>query len=49
MIQLSVITNYAKTSKSDIIILGSRGKGDPKAGVLGNVSSGILHSSKIPS
>ncbi len=43
-----IITNYAKTSKSDIIILGSRGKGDPKAGFLGSVSNGVLHSSKIP-
>ncbi|PIN97402.1 MAG: universal stress protein [Nitrosopumilus sp. CG10_big_fil_rev_8_21_14_0_10_33_7] len=43
-----LITNYAKTSKMDIIILGSRGKGDPKAGFLGSVSNGILYSSKIP-
>ena len=43
-----VITNYAKTSKSDIIILGSRGKGDPKAGFLGSVANGMLYSSKIP-
>lgn len=43
-----IIINYAKTSKSDIIILGSRGKGDPKAGFLGSVSNGILYSSKIP-
>ena len=42
-----LITNYAKTSKSDIIVLGSRGKGDPKAGFLGSVSSGILYGSKI--
>ncbi len=45
---VKIITNYAKTSKSNIIILGSRGKGDPKAGFLGSVSSGILYSSKIP-
>lgn len=43
-----IITNYAKTSKSDVIILGSRGTGTPKAGFLGSVSNGILYSSKIP-
>jgi nucleotide-binding universal stress UspA family protein len=43
-----LITNYAKTSKSDIIVLGSRGTGDPKAGFLGSVSNGMLYSSKIP-
>ena len=43
-----LITNYAKTTKSDIIVLGSRGKGDPKAGFLGSVSNGMLYSSKIP-
>lgn len=45
---VNIITNYAKTSKSDIIVLGSRGTGNPKAGFLGSVSNGILYSSKIP-
>lgn len=45
---VKLITDYAKTSKSDIIVLGSRGTGDPKAGFLGSVSNGILYHSKIP-
>lgn len=45
---VNVITSYAKTSKSDIIILGSRGTGNPNAGFLGSVSNGILYKSKKP-
>lgn len=43
-----IITNYSKLSKSDVIILGSRGKGNPQAGFMGSVSNGILYSSKLP-
>lgn len=45
---VNLIINYAKTSKSDIIILGSRGQEDRNTGVLGSISNGILCSSKIP-
>ena len=45
---VKLITNFAKFSKSNVIVIGSRGKGNPKAGYLGSVANGILHSTKIP-
>lgn len=45
---VKLIINFAKFSKSNVIVIGSRGKGNPKAGYLGSVANGILHSTKIP-
>jgi nucleotide-binding universal stress UspA family protein len=45
---VKLITNYAKSSKSDVIVIGSRGKGNPKASYLGSVAYGLLQSSNIP-
>ncbi len=43
-----IIINYAKTSKSDIIVLGARGTGNQKEKFLGSISNGIIYVSKIP-
>jgi len=45
---VKLIANYAKYSKSDVIVIGSRGQGDPNASYLGSVANGILQSTKIP-
>ncbi|HUU48821.1 MAG TPA: universal stress protein [Nitrosopumilaceae archaeon] len=45
---VKLITNYAKTSRCNLIVLGSRGKGMPSVGFLGSVSNGVVQSSKIP-
>lgn len=45
---VKTVTGYAKTTKSDIIILGSRGEGGSDKEYLGSVANGIIHESKIP-
>ncbi len=45
---VKLIINYAKYSKSNVIVIGSRGKGDPNARYLGSIANGILQSTKIP-
>jgi nucleotide-binding universal stress UspA family protein len=45
---VKTISGYAKSSKSDIIIMGSRGEGSPRKEYLGSVANGVLHDSKIP-
>ena len=45
---VKTISAYAKSSKSDIIVIGSRGEGSPHAEYLGSVANGILHESKVP-
>ncbi len=42
------ISNYAKSNKADIIIIGARGQSSPKSAYLGSVSNGVLQSSKVP-
>lgn len=45
---VKTISGYAKSSKSNIIVIGSRGEGAPHAEYLGSVANGIIHSSKVP-
>lgn len=45
---VKAIIGYAKSSKSDIIVMGSRGVGSPHKDYLGSISNGVLHDSKIP-
>ena len=45
---VKLIINYAQTSKCNLIVMGSRGKGIPSAHFLGSVSYGVIQSSKIP-
>jgi nucleotide-binding universal stress UspA family protein len=39
---IKVITNFAKSGKFDIIVIGARGAGSPKSEFFGSVSNGIL-------
>ena len=43
-----LIDEYAKSLKSDLMVIGSRGSGAPKEKFLGSVSLGLLSTSKIP-
>jgi nucleotide-binding universal stress UspA family protein len=45
---INTITNFAKSNKFDIIVIGARGQSYPKAPFLGSVSNGILNSCLIP-
>jgi nucleotide-binding universal stress UspA family protein len=45
---VKTIVGYAKSSKSDIIVMGSRGEGSPHKEYLGSVANGVLHDSKTP-
>lgn len=42
------IIDFAKNSKFDLIVIGSRGQSSQGAKFLGSVSNGVLFSSKIP-
>lgn len=44
----STIVGYAKSSKSDIIIIGSQGDHSSRKEYLGSVANGVLHTSKMP-
>ena len=45
---VDTIVGYAKKNKFDIIIIGSRGLGSPKATYVGSVAHGIVNNSKVP-
>ena len=44
----NMIVKFANSSKSDLIVIGSRGKANPKAGYLGSVATGVVYSAKLP-
>lgn len=44
----NAVSKFAKFKKCGVIVIGSRGKGDPKAKFLGSTAFGLLHISKIP-
>lgn len=45
---VGTIVGYAKSHRSDIIIMGSQGDGSTRKEYLGSVANGILHDSKTP-
>ena len=45
---VSTIIGYAKSDRSDIIIMGSQGDDNRRKEYLGSVANGILHNSKTP-
>ncbi|MDE1829189.1 MAG: universal stress protein [Thaumarchaeota archaeon] len=45
---VKTIVAFAKSSKSDIIVMGSRGESSPHAEYLGSIANGVLHESKVP-
>ena len=45
---VNTISNFAKSNKFDIIVIGARGQSSPKAQFLGSVSNGILNRCLIP-
>lgn len=45
---VDTIVGFAKKNKFDIIVIGSRGLGSPKATYIGSVAHGIVNNSKIP-
>lgn len=45
---VNTITDFAKSNKFDIIVIGARGQSSPKTQFLGSVSNGILSSSNLP-
>ena len=45
---VSTIISYAKSNKSNIIIMGSQGDNNRRKEYLGSVANGILHYSKTP-
>ena len=45
---VNAIASFAKSDKSDVIVIGARGQSSPKSAFLGSVSHGILNSCRIP-
>ena len=45
---VNTISAFAKSDRSDVIVIGARGQSSPKSTFLGSVSNGILNSSRIP-
>lgn len=45
---VKTISSFAKSKKFNIIVIGSRGEGSPRAEYLGSVANGVLHESKLP-
>ena len=45
---VDTIVGFASKNKFDVIIIGSRGLGSPKANYVGSVAHGIVNHSKVP-
>jgi nucleotide-binding universal stress UspA family protein len=45
---VDTIVGFARKSKFDVIVIGSRGLGSPKASYIGSVAHGIVNNSKVP-
>ncbi len=45
---VAAISNYARTGRYDVIVIGSRGQGSPKSEYFGSVANGVLHDSSVP-
>ena len=45
---VDTIVGFAKKNKFDVIVIGSRGLGSPKATYVGSVAHGIVNNSRVP-
>ena len=45
---VNAIATFAKSDRSDVIVIGARGRSSPESAFLGSVSHGILNSCRIP-
>jgi nucleotide-binding universal stress UspA family protein len=45
---VNAISAFAKSDRSDVIVIGARGRSSPKSTFLGSVSNGILNSCSMP-
>ena len=45
---MDTIMGFARKSGFDVIVIGSRGLGSPKASYIGSVAHGIVNNSKLP-
>jgi nucleotide-binding universal stress UspA family protein len=45
---VDTIVGFASKNKFDVIVIGSRGLGSPKANYVGSVAHGIVNNSKVP-
>ena len=45
---VDTIVGFAKKNGFDVIVIGSRGLGSPKANYIGSVAHGIVNNSKVP-
>lgn len=45
---VDTIVSFARKNKFDVIVIGSRGLGSPKANYVGSVAHGIVNNSKVP-
>jgi len=45
---VDTIVGFARKNKFDVIVIGSRGLGSPKAHYIGSVAHGIVNNSKTP-
>lgn len=45
---VDTIVGFASKNKFDVIIIGSRGLGSPKANYVGSVAHGVVNNSKVP-
>ena len=45
---VDTIVGFASKNKFDVVVIGSRGLGSPKANYVGSVAHGIVNNSKVP-
>jgi len=45
---VDTIVGFAKKNGFDVIVIGSRGLGSPKANYIGSIAHGIVNNSKVP-
>lgn len=45
---VDTIVGFASTNKFNVIVVGSRGLGSPKASYMGSIAHGVVNNSKVP-
>jgi nucleotide-binding universal stress UspA family protein len=45
---VDTVVGFAKKNGFDVIVIGSRGLGSPKANYIGSIAHGIVNNSKVP-